>query len=308
MSNVSMSAISYTPNIISSQLLQDLNLDQNQQATIEAQLGSGDVVNAPSDNPAAAASIMQLNSGLSRAKQYVTNANDGVGWLSLGTSTLNSVISTLQSAQQAVSALSGEALSSQQAAVTGTTAQLKSTLQQVLALANTTYGGQAIFAGTGNVNQAYDSSGNYVGGGAAPARTVAPGVSVQVSLTGPQVFGSGSTGLLGSSGVLQQLITDVSAGTTTSLQKATTTDLSALSDALQSVTGQAAVMGANYQRMTGFANQATSAQTALQTQISSEDSVNLAQASTQLTQDQQTYQAGLWATSQIEEHSLVNYL
>ncbi len=306
--SVSMPAISYTPAVIRSQLLQDLSVDQSQQAVLEEQLGSGNLVNSPSDDPAGAASIMQLNASLARAKQYVTNANDGLGWLALGNSTVNSVISTLQTAQQAVGALSGQTLSGQPAAVTGTVTQLKAVLQQVLALANTTYGGQAIFSGTGNVTTAYDSNGGYVGAGSAPTRTVAPGVAVPVSLTGPEVFGSGSTGLLGSSGVLQTLIDDVSAGTSASLQKAMTTDLSALGDAIQSVTGQAAVLGANYQRMQGFATQAVNAQTALQTQISSEDSVDVAAATTQLTQDQQTYQMGLWATSQIERTSLVNYL
>lgn len=308
MSNIDLSAISYTPAVISSSLVSDLNNDQSQQATLEQQLTSGNLVNSPSDNPAAAASLMQLNDSVSRAGQYVSNANDGIGWLSLGTSTLNSVMSTLQQAQQSVEALSGESLSGQQAAVTGATAQLKSALSQVLALANTTYGGQAIFAGTGNVSTAYDSSGNYVGGGSAPTRTVAPGVTVPVAATGPDVFGSGTTGLLGSGGVLSTLIQDVSTGTTASLQKATTTDLAALSTAMQTVSAQAASLGASYQQMQGFLTQATSAQTALQTQISAEDSVNVAQATTQLTQDQNTYQTGLWATAQIEQHSLVSYL
>ena len=308
MSNVDMSAITYTPSVIRDQLLQDLSTDQSQQSTLEQQLASGDLVNSPSDNPAAAESIMQLNSGLARSKQYVANAKDGLGWLSLGNSTLNSVISTLQSAQQQVSAFSGQSLGGQQAAVAGTVAQLQSTMQQVLSLANTTYGGQALFSGTGNVSRAYDSSGNYVGGGSAPTRTVAAGVTVPVSLTGPQVFGSGSSGLLGSSGVLQTLINDVSTATPASLQKAMTTDLTALSTAIQGVTSQAAALGSDYQRMQNFANQATGAQAALQTQISAEDSVDLAQASTQLSQDQTTYQAGLWATSQIEQHSLVQYL
>lgn len=308
MSDIGMGAITYTPSVIRSQLLQDITTDQSQQATLEQQLASGDLVNAPSDDPAAAASIMQLNSGLARSKQYVSNANDGIGWLGLGNSTLNSIVSTLQSAQQQMSALSGQSLSNQQAAIAGTTAQLQSTLQQVQSLANTTYGGQAIFSGTGNVTQAYDSSGNYVGGGPAPTRTVAAGVTVPISLTGPQVFGTGSSGLLGSSGVLQTLINDVSTGTAASLQKAMTTDLSALGTSIQGVTSQAAVLGSDYQRMQGFAAQAANTQTALQTQISSEDSVDVAQASTQLSQDQLTYQTGLWATSQIEQHSLVDYL
>jgi flagellar hook-associated protein 3 FlgL len=305
---IDLAAISYTPLIVSDQLVQDLSVDQSQQAAVEQQLSTGNLVNKPSDNPAATASIMQLNASLARAQQYVSNAADGLGWLSLGNSTLNSVLSNLQTARQTVLGLSGDMLSGQQSALDGAATQLRAAEQQVLALANTTYGGQALFSGTGNVSEAYDSSGNYVGGGSAPTRTVAPGVSVAVSVTGPQVFGSGATGLLGPGGVLSTLAADVAAGTTASLQKAQTTDLANLDAAISVVSSQAAEMGADYQRMQGFSTQATNAQAALQTQLSSEDTVDVAQATTQLTEDQQAYQTGLWATAQIESHTLVSYL
>ena len=308
MSNIDSNSIVYTPQIVRSSLISDLTNDQSDQASLETQLSTGHLINSPSDNPSGAAQIMELGDSLTRAGQFVTNAADGSGWLSLGTSTLNSVMSSLQSAASSISALTGESLSNQQAAVTGTTAQLQSTLAEVLNLANTSYGGQPIFAGTGNTTQAYDSNGNYVGGGNAPSRTVSAGVSVPVSVTGPAVFGSGTSSLLGPSGVLQTLISDVQPGTTASLQKATTTDLDALNAAMSQVSGQAATLGSYYQRMQDFSDAATSAQTALQTQISADDSVNVAQASTQLSQDQNTYQAGLWAASQIEQHSLVDYL
>jgi flagellar hook-associated protein 3 FlgL len=307
-SSVNLPSIKYTPGVISASLVNDLNNDQQVQAQLETELSTGVLVNQPSDNPSGAASLLHLQSTLARSNQYVTNANDGLGWLSLGNSTLNSVVSSLQTAQQTVLALSGNALSGNQSAITGATAQLKSVLAQIQSLANTSYGNQAIFAGTGNMTQAYDANGNYVGGGSAPTRTVGPGVTVPVSLTGPEVFGTGTTGLLGSTGVLQQLINDIQTGTPASLTQATTTDMQALTTATASVTNAAANLGAAYQRMQGFANQATAAQTALQTQISSIDSVNIAQASTALSQDQVTYQTGLWATSQIEQHSLVNYL
>lgn len=308
MSNIDLSAVSYTPQIISSQLVSALGTDQQQLSTLEEQLSSGNLVNSPSDNPAGASSILELNAGLNRANQYSSNAKDGLGWLSLGTSTVNSVLSTLSTVRQTVLSLSGNSLTGSKAAVSGASAQLQSSLQQLISLANTTYGGQAIFSGTGNVSQAYDSSGNYVGGGSAPTRTVAPGVSVPVAVTGTQIFGTGSASLLGPGGVLNTLIGDVNAGTPASLQKAQTTDLANLDSAIAQVTGQAAQLGADYQRMQAFSQQATSTQTALQSQLSSIDNVNVAQATTQLTQEQQTFQTGLWATAQIESHSLVNYL
>ena len=307
--SINLSAVTYTPAVISNQLIQSLTTDQSQQATLEQQLATGDLVNQPSDNPSAASSLMQLNASMNRAKQYSANAADGLGWLSLANSTVNSVMSNLQTARQLVLSISGSTLSGSQTATQGIATQLQSIKDQIVSLANTQYGNQALFSGTGNVTTAYKQDGTYVGGGNPQTRTVAPGVTVPVSVTGSQLFGPNTTdpnGLLTpGTGSLDTLIQDVKSG---NLQKAETTDLSALDASIQSVSSAAAGLGASYQRMQGFSNQATNAQAALQSQISAEDSVNVAQATSQLAQDQQTFQTGLWATAQIESHSLVQYL
>jgi flagellar hook-associated protein 3 FlgL len=301
-------AISYTPTIIADQMISGLNTDEAQQATLEEQLSTGNSINQLSDNPAGAAELYQLNGSLARAQQYTSNATDGTGWLSLGNSTMNQILSSLQSVQQIVESVSGASLSGNPGAIQSLAAQVTSAQQELTNLANTTYGGQAIFAGTGNVSQAYDQSGNYVGGGSAPTRTVAPGVSVPVSVTGEHVFGSGSTGLLGSTGILSQIASDLQTGTTASLNNVETTDAQALSTAMTQVTTVAAQMGSDYQSMQTFSQQATDAQQTLQTEISGLDSTNVAQASTQLTEAQNSYQSALWATSQLSQESLVQFL
>ncbi|HVC71225.1 MAG TPA: flagellin [Acidimicrobiales bacterium] len=308
MSDVMGTAISYTPQIIAQQLISGLNSDQAAQATLEQQLSTGDMINKPSDNPAGAADLMQLNASMVRSQQYAANASDGSGWLSLGNSTMNQILSALQQARQAVLSVSGANLSNQPGALQGLAQQVSSVRQELISLSNTNYGGQAIFAGTGNVTNAYDQNGNYVGGGSAPTRTVAPGVQVAVGVTGDQVFGSGTTGLLGSTGVLAQIVQDLQTGTTASLNSAATTDLQALDNATTTVTSQAAQMGANYQRMQTFAQQATNTEQALQAQMTGLDSTNVAQVSTQLTEAQQSYQSALWATSQLSQESLVQFL
>jgi flagellar hook-associated protein 3 FlgL len=301
-------AISYTPSIISGQLISGLNTDEAQQATLEEQLSTGDSINQASDNPAGAAELFQLNGNLARAQQYESNANDGSGWLSLGNSTMNQIVSTLQSVQQTVESVSGQTLANEPGTLQGLAAQVTAAQGDLLSLANTSYGGQAIFAGTGNVTQAYDQSGNYVGGGSAPTRTVAPGVQVPVSVTGEQIFGTGSTGVLGSSGILAQIVSDLQTGTTASLSNLQTTVAPALTSAITQVTTVAAQMGSDYQSMQTFSQQATNAQQALQTEISGLDGTNVAQATTQLTEDQNSYQSALWATSQLSQDSLVQFL
>ncbi len=301
-------AISYTPAIIADQLIAGLTTDQSQQATLEQQLSSGVAINQASDNPSGAAEVLQLNASLARAQQYSSNASDGSGWLSLGNSTLNQILSSLQQVQQTVLSVTGATLSNEPGALQSLSAQVSAARQELINLANTTYGGQAIFSGTGNVSQAYDSSGNYVGGGSAPTRTVAPGVQVSVGVTGDQIFGSGTTGLLGSTGILAQIAQDLQTGTTASLNNVQTTDAQALGTAITQVTTVAAQLGASYQSMQTFTQQATNAQQTLQTQISSIDSTNVAQASTELTQAQNSYQSALWATSQLSQESLVQFL
>jgi flagellar hook-associated protein 3 FlgL len=301
-------AVSYTPTIIANQLISGLNTDEAQQATLEEQLSTGNSINQLSDNPAGAAELLQLNGSLARAQQYSSNAADGSGWLTLGNSTMNSILSTLQQVQQTVLSVSGATLSNEPGALQSLAAQVTSAQQELTNLANTTYGGQAIFAGTGNVTQAYDQAGNYVGGGSAPTRTVAPGVQVPISVTGEQIFGTGTSGLLGSTGILSQIAQDLQTGTTASLHNVQTTDAQALSTAITQVTTVAAQMGAAYQNMQTFAQQASNTAQTLQTQISGLDSTNVAQVSTQLTEAQNSYQSALWATSQLGQDSLVQFL
>ena len=106
-------AISYTPAIMANQMISGLNTAEAQQANDEEQLSTGSTINQPSDNPAGAAQILQLNASLARAQQYSSNASDAQGWLSLGNSTMNQIISTLQQAKQVVESVSGANLSNQ---------------------------------------------------------------------------------------------------------------------------------------------------------------------------------------------------
>jgi len=301
-------AISYTPTIIANQLITGINSDQAQQATLEEELSSGDAINQPSDNPAGAAYLLQLNGSVARAQQYASNASDGSGWLTLGNSTMNQILSSLQQVQQTVLSASGANLSNEPGAMQSLAAQVTAAQKELINLANTTYGGQAIFAGTGNVSQAFDQSGNYVGGGSAPTRTVAPGLQVPISVTGSQIFGSGASGLLGSTGILAQIASDLQTGSTASLTNLQGADAQALSTAITQVTTVAAQMGSAYQSMQTFAQQAANTQQTLESQISSIDSTNVAQTSTELTQAQNSYQSALWATSQLSQDSLVQFL
>jgi len=131
-------------------------------------------------------------------------------------------------------------------------------------------------------------------------------------VTGDSVFGTGATGLLsttsGSQGILAQIAQDLQTGTPASLASATGSGLQSLNQALSTVEDQAAQLGSQYQQMTALQTQATDSQTALTSQLSNMQNVNLAQATTSLQQQQTSYQAALWAASQLVQPSLVSFL
>jgi flagellar hook-associated protein 3 FlgL len=262
---------------------------------------------------------MTLGASVARAQQYVSNANNGLGWLQEGVSTVNQAISVLQGVAQAVESISGSALSGQQAAITGIADQINSAEQQLAGLANAQYDGQYIFSGTSS-QAPFDSAGSYIGGSAVPTRTVAPGTQVQIAITGDQVFGSSSSttppitgsnlqssaasGLLGTNGLLAQISGALNAGNLSGAQSL----LSPVQSFLGKMENAAAQLGAAYQNMQAFSEQATATQQALQDQLGAVQNVNLPQVSTQLAEAQQAYQQALWATAQTAQTSLANFL
>lgn len=301
-----------TPSVLSTSLIDELTQQQASQAELEQQVATGDQIIYPSDDPSGAANLLQLQSGVARANQYASNAETGTNMLSLANATVNSVLNDLDTLQSTLKGLSGNLLTSSPAVISGTLSQVQGTLQQLIGLANTAYEGVPIFAGTGNTTEAYDSTGTYVGAGNAPTMTVAPNTQVSAGVTGPSVFGSGTTGLLsqvpGSLGVLAQIAQDLQTNTTASLNDISQNQLPALQNAIDTVSAAASGLGAQQQSMEEFQSQATATVTSLQGELSSTQSVNMAQALTDLQLQQTSYQSALYAVSQITTNSLVKYM
>lgn len=321
----STSPIVVTPVTLVSTMDQGLSTDQANLASLEQQIATGNAITQPSDNPAGASSLLQLQGSLTRANQYSSNAQDGIGWLTLANSTANSIIGVVQNVLSLVQGVSGASLTGEASTRTSTAAQVSAALNELTNLANTTYeGNQPIFAGTANATQAYDGNGNFVGGGNPPVRTVAPGTQIPVSVTGPTMFGSGTTGLLGNgqgtvpgsgppptttpTGVLQQIVNDLNTGSAASLSHLQNVDLPNLQAAFNQVSTAAGTLGAAQQQVQGFAQQATDSVTALDQQLGAVQDVNVAQAITSLQLQQTAYQEALYATSQLSTDSLAKYL
>ena len=286
-------------------ILADLYTSQSQEETDLQQLATGELINMPSDNPVGAAEIVQNQAEQQQTDQFLQNTSSVEGQLQTADSTLSSVVEALN---QAIS------LGTQGANGTNSLADMQAIAQQVqgiqsqvVQLANTSYQGNYIFAGTATNTVPFTLDGSspdgvtYNGNTGTNSVEVAEGNNVQTNLPGSQIFQGAGGDVMGA---LQQLITALQSGNTTNVGTATTQ----LGNALNYLSQQRVFYGnvvAQLQSNQTFLQQE---QVNLQSEANSIDGANLAQVSTNLSQAETTQSAALAALAKVIPQNLLQYL
>jgi len=195
-------------------LISSIEATQQQINTDEQQIASGKSVNVPSDNPAAAAVLVQNADQISQADQFQRSAGGIQGEIQNADSALNSVIASLQQAiSLGVEGANGTINAADRAALA---TQVQGIQSQLVSLANLAYQGNYVFAGTANQTAPYvldpsSSSGvSYVGNTGVNQVTLGDHFSLQTNLPGSQLFSSGGTDMFQS---IQDLLVGLQSGT-----------------------------------------------------------------------------------------------
>jgi flagellar hook-associated protein 3 FlgL len=280
-------------------------LNQTQLATQKAELeiASGRSVNQPSDNPTAAALLVDNNDQATFNSGYLQTLSSVQGQLSTGDSTLSSVVTALQRAiSLGVEGANGTLSDSDRAAVAD---ELQGIQSQLVSLANTSYQGRYVFAGTNTntapyvVDNTVPSGVRYVGNSGVNQVSIGSGYKLTVNQPGSQLFSApGNDVFLSINNLIQALQTNTGIDTA----------VSSVSAAYSCLSGQRVFYG-------NAMNQAQSETTYLNTaqlQISQQQNTlagaDLATAATNLTQLETDSQATLAAISKYSQMSLFDYL
>jgi flagellar hook-associated protein 3 FlgL len=110
----------------------------------ELVVASGKQVNKPSDNPDAAAQILEYRSAISKYDQYQTNIDNGNTWVEMDETVLDSVDTLLDNAVDIASGYSSAESDTKQTCIES----LKSIYNQIIDLANTKCGSDYLYGGT----------------------------------------------------------------------------------------------------------------------------------------------------------------
>lgn len=190
-------------------LLAALAMTQQQQQTALIQLATGQRINHPSDDPAGAASVIQIHDRSSQADAFLSSIGNVRGQLQTADSTLSSVVQVLERAITLGTEGANGTLSDSDRAAAAT--EVSGIRDQAISLANASYQGTFLFAGTAQkqpfvADDTVPSGVRYDGNLGVNQVAIGNGYPLNINQPGSQIFSSAAGDVFQS---LQDLITSL---------------------------------------------------------------------------------------------------
>jgi flagellar hook-associated protein 3 FlgL len=286
-------------------LLAALNQTQLEEQQAELQISTGKSVNVPSDNPVAAALLVENNDQATFTSGYLQSVSVVQDQLATASSTLGSITSALQQALSLGVEAGGGTLAASDLA--GIANQLQGIQSQLVSLANTAYQGNYVFAGTKTSTAPFvvdaaapDGSGViYVGNADVNDVSIGSGYKIAVNVPGSQLFlAPGNSVFLAINNLIQAVQTNTGIGTAVNAVSAASSYLSAETVFYGNATDQT-------QSQTTYLN---AAKLQISQQQNTLGAVDMAAAASNLTQAQTDSQAALAAIGKLSQNNLFDYL
>ncbi len=283
----------------------DIAIASQRLADAGRQVSSGHRINAPSDDPAGAAAVIEQNGAIARIDAY-TAANDAASSrLNVADSVLSDVINKLTSAQTTAIGAQGSTVTPNQrdAAVQ----QLNALRDALVSDLNTQFKGTYLFGGTAVTTAPYTQAADgtvsaYQGNATAAAIDVDANRSVPASFDGDRILqGTEAVDVFGTLAALTQAIT---AGDSAGISQG----LAALGRGLDRATTAQTAVGTALNTLDASGAQLSSARLDATARVSKLQDTDMVSAITQMTQAQNAYSASLGAFAALGKLSLMDYL
>ena len=281
--------------------LQRLQSRLGQLQKSQEQLASGTRIGKPSDDPAAMNKLLTLRSEEASADQAARNASDGLQRTSVADSHLRTLMDRLHRARElAIRAANTSAPAERNAIAT----EIRAIGAEAVAIANGTSGGRGLFSGHSDAPAVQQVAGvwTYTGDGGQVRRRVGEGDVVTVNVTGDDVFGFTAGRDVFS--VLDDLANRIVAADGAGVQ----TSIAEVDTSMTNILEGLAKLGAATNRIEAGQIRTDDTRLAVQSEISKVESVDIAEAITDLQLHQVAFEATLGALSRSLQPSLIQFL
>ena len=294
-----------TSQTLHTRALADLQSAQSKIAATQRQIATGNKLQAPSDDPVATRAALRTRTEVAALQGYSETAAGAIEWADATDTALQAVTDTVHRVRELlVKAASGTTSSADRKVIKTEVDQLIASVKDTV---NAKQGDTYLFGGTDTLSPPYSTASDLYGGDAGVvARTIGPGVSVQVNVLGSQVLGSGQAA---NDGKLLDTLRDISDHLQADdAQSLGTTDLAALATNLEALTAVRATTGATQDRITSAQSRLAQAEELASARLGEIEGVDYAEAILELNAQSTAYQAALKAAATVVQPSLLDFL
>jgi len=288
-------------------LVESLNASSLQEQRLTTELSSGLRVSSLSDDPVAAGQALLLGSAISQDDSFVQTAASTQSLMQVTDSALSGVVTQLTSALSL--AVAGNSGTESAADLTSLSQQLSGIRDQVVSLANTSYQGTYIFAGSRGNMQPFtvDASSSpatttYNGDAQVSTITTTNGQQIQTGVAGSTVFMASGADVMTA---LNNLVADFAGGAASGTAS---TDVGVLSAALGNVSQQQEILGGAFNRLQSASTYAQTDATNRAAGANTLVSADPATVATQLSSAETQNQALMNVIATVEKQSLFTYM
>jgi len=295
--------IRITNNMLVNDLKRNLNNNMINFDKYQRQLATGRKINLPSDNPAGLVKSLRLRTNLVEGEQYLANINEGINFMETTDAALNNLNSILQRVRElAVNAANGTNDDSARRAIADEIRQLT---EQIVLVANTTYGTKHIFAGS-NVTQPPYQGELWTGNNEALELEIGVGVKLTINLTDDAMknFFTGDGTVPGIIQFCNDLADNIEKGVLDQVDAALTT----ADKLIDNLLAARSTIGAKINRLELQRSRLESTQVSYTSLLAQNEDADIAEVIMNLKMQESVYQASLAAGARIIQPSLVDFL
>ncbi|MFZ3131604.1 MAG: flagellar hook-associated protein FlgL, partial [Desulfosporosinus sp.] len=236
-----------TNNMLSQNLLRNLETAQSKMDQLQNQLSSGLRITRPSDDPVGIQNVMRLKSNISSVEQWKNNADEALNYMNTTDSTLGDMTSMLQRVRElTVQGANGTLATADRNAIASEVDQISDQLKMI---ANTQVGSKYIFSGTATDQELITSNGSVSLANDQEVKfEVGNNLNLSISVNGQTLFGDPATGIFAT---LSNLSTALKTNDATGINNA----LGSIDANIDNVINRRSDLGARTNRMTALREQ-----------------------------------------------------
>jgi len=295
-----------TEGTIASTILNNLQLGQARLEKLQQQASSGLKLSTPGDDPISAQQVLQLKGMVQDSEQYARNITTGNAWLEQSDGAMADMGNVIVRAREIAVQLANGTYSAQDRS--NAAVEVNQLKNELIQLGNSQVAGKYIFGGFASDKPPFDTtSGAFIGTDDMVSMEVDRGAYVAINYPGGRLLnggtppGSSGTDILG---VLDKLATALSTNDVSGIQGA----LPVLQDAQNQILVARGDVGARMNRVQVASDKLDSMKLSLTKVISSKQDADYLQVMSDLTSQQNAFQAALAASAKTSQLSLLDYL